>query len=266
TAVGMRMASFLSSKLPQPLYPDQTMTTKQWESVSRGDKERFMRYVNAVNNPMQIFADLRSGKATPVQAETLKVCFPKLFAKAQPVAAASLPSRRRSRHHSTIFGSERKQDVRSTRSGSGSARPAAQDVPSWTGSAEGHRHRGERIVESVRPHLGELLQHGEVPGPLRDNQRRGRCELLVVLVRRPSWRSRQDGDRKRRDRRRVLSERAPAGREARRALPHPADERRSERTHLVQLREILMASRRPVSRQTRGRAPAVIGVAGGGGG
>jgi len=87
TAVGMRMASFLSSKLPQPLYPDQTMTTKQWESVSIGDKERFMRYVNAVNNPMQIFADLRSGKATPEQAETLKVCFPNLFAKAQTEAA-----------------------------------------------------------------------------------------------------------------------------------------------------------------------------------
>jgi hypothetical protein len=92
TAVGMRMASFLSSKLPKPLYPDQTMTTKQWDSVSQGDKNRFMRYVNAVNNPMQIFTDLRAGRATPEQAETLKVCFPQLFAKAQMEAAQTFMS------------------------------------------------------------------------------------------------------------------------------------------------------------------------------
>lgn len=81
--VGARMTGFLATKMPVSLYQDPAVASKPWENVSTTERDKFMRYVRAAQDPMAIFKDIKSGTATEEQAETLRICFPSIYAKAQ---------------------------------------------------------------------------------------------------------------------------------------------------------------------------------------
>jgi hypothetical protein len=76
-------AGFLQSKIPQ----DTTLAVSPFGSSkwtpSNQEFETFMRYVNAVDQPLQVIDKIADGTVTPEETEALKVVHPDLFARLQ---------------------------------------------------------------------------------------------------------------------------------------------------------------------------------------
>ena len=79
----MRAANFLNSKIPQPVFAGTPLTPNQLMSVAPAEKARFLRYYEAVNDPGIVFRELETGTVAPEHIESLKVCYPALYARAQ---------------------------------------------------------------------------------------------------------------------------------------------------------------------------------------
>lgn len=92
TQTAMTAASFLNSKLPKPLYADAVSKGPQLQNVSATEKDKFLRYVDAVNKPSAFFEDLSRGTATPEQAETARTLMPQAFGIAQQKAIMTFAS------------------------------------------------------------------------------------------------------------------------------------------------------------------------------
>ena len=79
----MRAASFLNSKLPAAVYGGSPLAPNQVTSVAPTQKARFLRYYEAVQNPAMVFEELKTGNVPPEHIESLKVCYPALYQRAQ---------------------------------------------------------------------------------------------------------------------------------------------------------------------------------------
>jgi hypothetical protein len=80
-AKGVQATQFLLSKAPQnpvadPLQPQKT----DWQP-SDAQLAKFERYVEAVENPLAIFKDLKSGIITNEQVETIRALYPSIYDK-----------------------------------------------------------------------------------------------------------------------------------------------------------------------------------------
>jgi hypothetical protein len=81
SAKAIQAAEFLMSKAPKnpimnPLQPHKT----DWQP-SDAELAKFERYVEAVENPLQVLSDLKAGIVTREQVETLKILYPGIYDK-----------------------------------------------------------------------------------------------------------------------------------------------------------------------------------------
>lgn len=75
---------FLASKLPVPVVAGHPLNPNELNSVSDSDRSQFMRYVDAVNKPLDMFKAMSDGGTIyPEQVESLKVVYPSLYQTAQ---------------------------------------------------------------------------------------------------------------------------------------------------------------------------------------
>jgi hypothetical protein len=83
SAAGVRAAQFLYEKAPKnPFQESMPALSDAWEP-SATDLERWSRYVDAVERPQKVLADLRDGIVTRESAEALGVVYPALLAEIQ---------------------------------------------------------------------------------------------------------------------------------------------------------------------------------------
>lgn len=89
----IRTAHFLNSKLPGPVYSSSPLQPQQLTPIAPAQQARFLRYMEAANDPNVVFRELRSG-ITPAaeHIETLKVCYPALYERAQQVVLEAVHS------------------------------------------------------------------------------------------------------------------------------------------------------------------------------
>lgn len=89
----LQAAQFLNSKLPGPVYGASPLTPNQLNAIAPGQQAKFLRYYAAVNDPGVVFKELRNGMTpAPEHIETLKVCYPALYQKAQQVVMEAVHS------------------------------------------------------------------------------------------------------------------------------------------------------------------------------
>lgn len=75
---------FLASKLPIPVVAGHPLNPNELNIVSDSDRSQFMRYVDAVNKPLDMFKAMNDGGTIyPEQVESLKVVYPSLYQTAQ---------------------------------------------------------------------------------------------------------------------------------------------------------------------------------------
>lgn len=82
SATAVRGVMFLASKLP-PSGIDPTSLTPQLEKPDRMTSDiaitKWMKYKRAVDNPLSVLADAKSGKLTPEAVEAVKFVYPKIY-------------------------------------------------------------------------------------------------------------------------------------------------------------------------------------------
>lgn len=82
SATAVRGVTFLASKLP-PSGIDPTSLTPQLEKPDRMTSDiaitKWMKYKRAVDNPLSVLADAKSGKLTPEAVEAVKFVYPKIY-------------------------------------------------------------------------------------------------------------------------------------------------------------------------------------------
>lgn len=89
----IRTAHFLNSKLPGPIYNAGPLQPSQLTAIAPAQQARFLRYMEAANDPNVVFRELRSGiTPAPEHIETLKTCYPELYARAQQVVLEAVHS------------------------------------------------------------------------------------------------------------------------------------------------------------------------------
>lgn len=92
-AGAIRTANFLNSKLPGPVYSSSPLQPQQLTPIAPAQQARFLRYMEAANDPNVVFRELRSGIAPAAEhIETLKVCYPALYERAQQVVIEAVHS------------------------------------------------------------------------------------------------------------------------------------------------------------------------------
>lgn len=79
----IRANQFLASKLPE--VPDQKPLGGDYV-VSKAEVAKFMRYVDAVNNPTNILVDIKQGNLTKETLEAVSMVYPRMFSKMQEEA------------------------------------------------------------------------------------------------------------------------------------------------------------------------------------
>lgn len=83
--------SFLYEKMPKnPLAQENIFSNKQWKP-SDFEISKWMKYVNTVEDPMGAFKDLKKGRMTIEQSETLKTVYPELYGEATKLIMEELP-------------------------------------------------------------------------------------------------------------------------------------------------------------------------------
>jgi len=82
SATAVRGVTFLASKLP-PSGTDPTSLTPQLEKPDRMTSDiaitKWMKYKRAVDNPLSVLSDAKSGKLTPEAVEAVKFVYPKIY-------------------------------------------------------------------------------------------------------------------------------------------------------------------------------------------
>lgn len=82
SATAVRGVTFLASKLP-PSGIDPTSLTPQLEKPDRMTSDiaitKWMKYKRAVDNPLSVLSDAKSGKLTPEAVEAVKFVYPKIY-------------------------------------------------------------------------------------------------------------------------------------------------------------------------------------------
>jgi len=83
--------SFLYEKMPKnPMAQENIFSNKQWKP-SDFEVSKWMKYVNTVEDPMSAFKDLKKGRMSMEQAETLKTIYPQLYGEATRMFMEELP-------------------------------------------------------------------------------------------------------------------------------------------------------------------------------
>lgn len=80
-AKGVEASQFLLSKAPKNPIMDELQPQKTDWRPSDAELAKFERYVEAVENPLQIFKDLKAGIITNEQVETIKTLYPTIYSK-----------------------------------------------------------------------------------------------------------------------------------------------------------------------------------------
>lgn len=80
-AKGIEATQFLLTKAPKNRVMDQLQPQRTDWQPSDSELAKFERYVEAVENPLQIFQDLKSGIVTNEQVETLRTLYPGIYEK-----------------------------------------------------------------------------------------------------------------------------------------------------------------------------------------
>jgi hypothetical protein len=79
-----RAQSFLESVLPQPQKDPYSLTPHLEPSdISDSDKYDFMQYVSAIDDPIAVFRDVKSGTVTDQQIEAVRAVYPNLYMQMQ---------------------------------------------------------------------------------------------------------------------------------------------------------------------------------------
>lgn len=79
-----RVATFLATKLPAGRTDPESLTPHLDDPrVSDAEKDRFLRYARAANDPTTVVHDLAHGRMSRESAEAFRVIYPKLYAKTQ---------------------------------------------------------------------------------------------------------------------------------------------------------------------------------------
>lgn len=85
-------ASFLYEKMPKnPFDGEQLFSNKNWKP-SDYEISKWMKYVNTVEDPMGAFKDLKQGRLTIEQAETIKTVFPEMYQETVQNIMEELPN------------------------------------------------------------------------------------------------------------------------------------------------------------------------------
>ena len=86
-SAAIRANQFLAGKLPQ--VPDKKPLGSDYV-VSKADVAKFMRYVDAVNNPTNILSYIKEGSLTKETLEAVSMVYPRMFSKMQEEALNSI--------------------------------------------------------------------------------------------------------------------------------------------------------------------------------
>lgn len=90
TATTQRAVSFLSSKVPAPLQRGGGFTPLKPSAVSDTDKARFLRYVDAVDDPIGILKKVGNGSITDEHVQAVRAVYPSIFSAMQRVIAETV--------------------------------------------------------------------------------------------------------------------------------------------------------------------------------
>jgi hypothetical protein len=94
-AATARAAAFLASKIPPgAVGPAAALPgARRRPRVSDGERERFMRYVRAVENPLSVLDDLERGRLTREGVETLRSVYPRMYTGLQSTVLREIATR-----------------------------------------------------------------------------------------------------------------------------------------------------------------------------
>lgn len=83
SSVATRAATFLASKMPQEFVDPNSLTPHlEKPRVSDADRDKFLRYARATNDPRTVADDLSAGRLSRESVEAFQTVYPKMYARA----------------------------------------------------------------------------------------------------------------------------------------------------------------------------------------